>query len=444
MQKPAAPKPATPPAAKPKPPTAPSPKPEPTKPAKPKPQPAAPEPVAPKPEKPRPEKPKPKPRPKPVRPEPVRPEQFAWAFPEEPPPGEAMPLTGAPAVDATGRIFIHLHGKLIALEEKDARPEVVWEYVTGSRAPGPVVVDSDGILRLHCTDGMLHCLNFDGKQVYPPAPVGEPLGYAAPVADLDGNTWISAAEGGLTKVDAEGRSSSAGRYFRTRQKFDAAGVIHRGVLYIGSEDGYVFAVELGDRKGKNLWNHAAEQGYTGWYIHSSPAITTDGNVVVAGRDEHVYGFGGDGKPLWKTPVPGQMLASPVIDRHGHVYVGVSQSRRGQKPRGLLLCMDGNSHKVRWQYDAAAPVESTPGIGDDDVIYLGDNAGVIHAVDFAGKPQWTAKVGAAVRSAGTIIAPGRVAFGLDDATLIALNCSSQSLADAGWPKIAKTLGQCGLV
>jgi len=354
-----------------------------------------------------------------------------------------MPLSGAPAIDATGRIFIHLHDKLVALEEKDGRAQVVWEYVTGSRAPGPTVVAPDGTLRLHCSDGTLHCLNFDGKQVYPPALVGEPLGYAAPVADEDGNTWISAVDGGLIKVDAEGRTPKAGRYFRSRQKFDAGGVIHRGVLYIGSEDGYLFAVELGDHKGKNLWDHAAEQGYTGWYIHSSPAITADGNVVVAGRDEHVYGFAPNGKQLWKTPVPGQMLASPVIDRHGHVYVGVSQSRRGQQPHGLLLCMDGNSHKVRWQYDAAGPVESTPAIGDDDVIYFGDNTGTIHAIDFAGKPQWTAQVGAAVRSAGTILAPSRLAFGLDDETLIVLTCSSQALAEAGWPKIAKTLGGCGL-
>lgn len=358
-------------------------------------------------------------------------------------PGESRALTNAPAVDSTGRIYLHVQGRLIALEVQEDRPEVCWEYVTSSHAPGPVGVAADGTLRLHCSDGMLHCLSFEGKQIYPPVPVGEPLGYAAPMADQDGNTWVSAFDGGLVMVDVEGRLQKPGRYFRSRQKFDASGIIHDGVLYIGSEEGCVFAIQLGPRKGTNLWDHAAGRGVTGWYVHSSPAVAADGSIVVAGRDEHLYGFGVDGRPLWKTAMPGQALASPVIDRHGQIYVGVSQSQRGEHPAGVLVCIDGNSHKIRWQYKAAGPVESTPVIGDDDVLYFGDNEGTIHGVDSRGGAVWTAKVESAVRSSGTIVAPGRVAFGLDDGTLIALKCSSKGLAESGWPKIGRTLGQCGM-
>ena len=398
-----------------------------------KPQAASPQASAPKP-------PEPKPRPKPIRPK-----QFAWAFPSVPPPdGGAVPLRNAPAVDEKGRIFIHRNGRLFALEDQGEAPKTCWEYVTGSRAPGPVAVAPDGTLRLHCSDGLLHCLSFEGKQIYPPAGVGEPLGYAAPVADADGNTWVSAFGGGLTKVDADGRAQKPGRYFRSRQKFDAAGVIHQGVLYVGSEDGYMFAVELGEASGTNRFDHAAEHGYAGWYIHSSPVLTADGVLVVAGRDEHLYGFATEGQELFKTKMPGQMLASPVVDRHGQIYVGLTQSRRGQQPGGVLVCIDGNSHKIRWEYPAAAAVESTPVIGEDDAIYFGDNAGVIHAVDFHAQAKWTAEAGSPVRSAGTILAPERVAFGLDDETLMVLKCSSKGLAEAGWPKIGKTLGQCGLV
>jgi len=90
------------------------------------------------------------------------------------------------------------------------------------------------------------------------------------------------------------------------------------------------------------------------------------------------------------------------------------------------------------------VESTPVIGDDGIIYFGDNSGTIHAVDQRGKVQWTARVECAVRSALTIIAPGRLACGLDNETLVVLECGSQGLAPAGWPKLGRTLGQCGLV
>lgn len=382
---------------------------------------------------------------KPAKPGPARPEQFAWAYPEDPPAAEkSNALTNAPAVDSTGRIYLHVQGKLVALELEEGRPVVRWEYVTGSHAPGPVGVAGDGTLRLHTSDGMLHCLTFEGKQVYPPAGVGEPLGYAAPLADSEGNTWISAFDGGLIQLDAEGRRPGRGRYFRSRQKLDAPGIIHDGVLYIGSEDGYLFAIRLAEEKGTNIWDPAAGHGSTGWYVHCSPAVTADGTICVAARDEHLYGFDRDGTCIWKTRMPGQVLGSPVIDRHGQIYAGVSQSRRGQQPRGVLVAIDGNSHKIRWQYKAAGPVESTPAIGDDDVLYFGDNAGVIHAVDFQGTAVWTAEVESPVRSAGTILAPQQVAFGLDNETLMVLKCPSGGLAQSGWPKFGRTLGQCGTV
>jgi len=399
--------------------------------------------------------PKPKPEPKPARPE-----QFAWAYPEEPPPGEPKPLTNAPAVDATGRIFLHVQGRLVSLQEQAGHPQVCWEYVTGSHAPGPTTLAPDGSIRLHCTDGCLHCVTSEGRQTWPPANVGQPLGYAAPVVDQHGNTFISAFGGGLIKVDVEGKvqppggggyvrmpypptARRPGRYFRSRQKFDAGGVIHRDVLYVGSEEGYMFAVRLDEQRGTNLWDHAAQRGHAGWYVRCWPAVTDDGTLVVAGRDEHLHGFAPDGTETWRTEMPGQTLASPVIDPLGQIYVGLCQSRRGQEPRGGLVSVDGNSHKIRWQYQAAGPVESTPVIGDDGVIYFGDNAGLVHAVDLSGKALWTAQVGSAVRSAGTIIAPERVAFGLDNETLVVLKCSSKGLASAGWPKIGGTLGQSGL-
>ena len=99
-----------------------------------------------------------------------------------------------------------------------------------------------------------------------------------------------------------------------------------------------------------------------------------------------------------------MLGSPVLDRYGHIYAGVSQFPRGYEPRGLLVCLDGNSHKIRWEYRAAGAVESTPVIGDDDVIYFGDNAGEIHAVDLLGNGLWTAQVGSPVRWPARFSAP----------------------------------------
>ena len=327
-------------------------------------------------------------------------------------------------VDAEGQIIFHVQGRIVALVEEERQPKVRWEYVTGARVPGPVVLGPDGNVRFHCSDGYLHCITTAGKQVWAPAMVGEPLGHAAPVADAAGNTWINAYDGGLIKVDPAGRIPSA-RFFRSRQRFNAGGILHDDVLLVGSEDGYLFAIDLGPGQRGNLWDHAAGQGATGWFINSTPALGADG-VVVASGDDHLHGFALDGKPLWQTKMSGQMMGAPAIDRHGHVYVGVSVSQRGRQPCGFLVSVDGNSHKVRWEC-ATGPIESTPVIGDDDILYVGDNSGTIHALDLRGNVQWTAKVESPVRSAGKILAPHRLAFGLDNETLVVLECASGGMA-----------------
>jgi len=331
---------------------------------------------------------------------------------------------------------VHIGGRLVAIEEKEGKAAIVWEYVTGSHSPAPPVLGADGNIRLHCADGMLHFIDRDGHQPFPPVNVGEPLGYAAPIVNHDGTTWISGFEGGLLQVNPSGTKEKR-PFFRSRQRLDAPGVIHDGVIYIGSEDSYLLAIKIEERSGQNIWDQSEGKGATGWYIRSAPCVTSRGTVVVAGWDEHLYGFDPEGTELWKTHVPGQMLASPILDKHGHVYVGISEAQRNQEVRGSILCVDGNSHRVRWQYQAEGPVESTPVLGEDDILYFGDNAGFVHAVDLAGERKWAAQLGSAVRSAGTFLGGERVAFGTDDELLIALKCTSNGLGE-GWPKLLKTL------
>ena len=127
---------------------------------------------------------------------------------------------------ARRRIFLAHQGRLVALAVQGDSPQVLWEYVIGSHVPGPIVVAADGTLRAHSGDGFLHAVTPEGKQLWSPAHVGEPLGWAAPVVDAAGNTWVSAYDGGLIHVDANGKMSP-GRRFRSRQKLDSAGILAR-------------------------------------------------------------------------------------------------------------------------------------------------------------------------------------------------------------------------
>ena len=295
---------------------------------------------------------------------------------------------------------------------------------------------NDGRIRVHSSDGRLHCVTDSGEAAFSPVEVGEPLGWASPVVDRDNNTLVCAYGGGLLKIDPSGGRRGT-PFFRSRQKFDCTGSVRDGVFYVGAEDGFIYAIRLEGSRGKNLWDHTAGRGKTDWFINSAPAQGPDGVLIVAGRDEYLYALGTDGARLWRLHLRGQMLASPVVDAGGDVYVGVSLEKLGRHGSGKLICINGESQRVRWEYHARASIESTPVIGSDGIIYFGDNAGTIHAVAPDGQTVWREDVGSPVRSAGAIAPERHLVFGTDDGSLVTLVCSSESVAPDGWPKYMGT-------
>ncbi len=357
-----------------------------------------------------------------------------WAWPKQIPgqPYSTAPVRCCPVQFGKTQFAACFGSKLVAFDWKNSGLETLWEYDCTAHVPGSPVIGRDGLIRVHSADGWLHCVDQVGAREWDPVPVGEPLGWAAPVVDPDGNTYVSAYSGGLLKVTARGNFKNT-PFFRTRQKFDSTGVIYQGILYIGSEDAYVYALELGEDTGRNLWDQLDNRGKTDWFINSAPAITPDGIIVVAGRDENLYGFHRDGKLAWKIHIPGQMLSSPLVGGNGDIFIGNSILQVNQKDRGRMVCVDGASHRIRWEYDAKGAVESIPVIGDDDVLYFGDNAGYVHALRPDGHCLWSTYVRNAVRSAGMIVGPNRLVFGADNGTMIGFLCSSEGVSRKGWAK-----------
>ena len=126
-----------------------------------------------------------------------KPERLKWQFPIEDAKTETPrhPLLNCPAVDADGRLFACLQNEVVALAIANDEPEVLWKFPAGRLIPGSPSLGPDGKLRVHSLDGMLYCLTKDGELVFDSVRVGDPLGSATPLGDLEGNTWVCAATG---------------------------------------------------------------------------------------------------------------------------------------------------------------------------------------------------------------------------------------------------------
>lgn len=101
--------------------------------------------------------------------------------------------------------------------------------------------------------------------------------------------------------------------FQTDGKVRSSPALAEGVVYFGSWDHNVYALEF--ESGEEQW--AFE---TGGRVESSPAVA-DGVAYVGSGDQHVYALDAEsGEPLWAVRTGGAVYSSPAVV-NGSVFVG---------------------------------------------------------------------------------------------------------------------------
>jgi outer membrane protein assembly factor BamB len=105
-----------------------------------------------------------------------------------------------------------------------------------------------------------------------------------------------------------------------------------GLIYIGANDGIVYAF---DTTGNNPWNNGNGTAY------QSPVSIANGVVYAGSNDFGIYAFdSSNGNILWSGSTNGQVKASPVVvngtlyvaSADGHVYsYGISSTNRPERP-----------------------------------------------------------------------------------------------------------------
>jgi len=92
----------------------------------------------------------------------------------------------------------------------------------------------------------------------------------------------------------------------------SSAAVASGVVYVGSDDGNVYALNAGT--GALLWKHT-----TGSYVDSSPAVA-NGVVYVGSGDNNVYALNAStGALLWKYTTGNLVRPSPAV-ANGVVYI----------------------------------------------------------------------------------------------------------------------------
>jgi outer membrane protein assembly factor BamB len=183
--------------------------------------------------------------------------------------------------------------------------------------------------------------------------------------------------------------------FLTGDRIVSSPVVDGGVVYVGSDDGNVYAVDAAT--GRQRW-----QRRTGGPVASTPAIA-NGRLYVASYDGKVYALDArTGEPLWKFATGGErrfearglhgfqpnqqtyadpfdvFLSSPVV-ADGTVVVGSGD--------GNVYALDAASGEPRWTFRTGNVVHASPAYADG-VVYVGSWDGDLYAIDAkSGAGKW---------------------------------------------------------
>ncbi len=239
-----------------------------------------------------------------------------------------------------------------------------------------------------------------------------------------------------TAVYRGGGTALAGLAWRAATDGDviSSPTIAGNVVYVGSNDGYLYAFDL--HTGTRRWRANLGSG-----VASSPAVG-EGLVYAAARDGTVSAFDvATGQRRWRIttralfPLPwghesGDYYVSSPVYVDGTILFGAGD--------GGMYAADAKTGKIRWRAQTGGRIRSSPAVAGGRV-YVGAFDGRVYALDLAtGAERWRYETeGASLKSenfgydrrsiqSSPTVANGVVYVGARDGYLYALDAAAGTL------------------
>jgi outer membrane protein assembly factor BamB len=151
--------------------------------------------------------------------------------------------------------------------------------------------------------------------------------------------------------------------FQTGSWVDSSPAVVNGVVYCGSNDGYLYA--LNASTGTELWRF-----WTHYGVRSSPAVA-DGKVYFGSDDFRLYAVDArTGKELWNIKTDNIVISSPVVTKGVVVICSMD---------GYCYAVNAENGRHRLKFLAGAPLGSSPAV-DNGIAYFTTSAGKLFAID----------------------------------------------------------------
>lgn len=293
-----------------------------------------------------------------------------------------------------------------------------WKFKTGSRVVSTPAVDS-GILYFGSYDGNFYAVDaatgqqkwkfktggerrFAAKHLHGAQPATEtmpdPFDFylSSPVVNA-GVVYFGSGDSNVYALNAA--DGSLKWKFPTGDVVHASPALAEGMLYIGSWDSYFYAIDVAT--GKQAWRFKTGEDhdiYNQVGIQSSAAVA-NGMVYFGCRDSNFYALDAKtGEKKWAFNNKGSWVISSPAVRDGKVYFATSDT-------GMLYSVDGTTGRQLYGIDGKHWVKfSSPALAGD-LLYLGSFDGTLRAHNAAtGDLVWSVQTEGAKSNAANLTKP----------------------------------------
>jgi outer membrane protein assembly factor BamB len=280
-----------------------------------------------------------------------------WAFPTG---FDTFAIYSTPFVDQQGIVYFGAKdGTVYAVRapRTGIMGELVWSVNLGTTMETSPTFTPDGTLVIGADDwayyGITPPRSGEGPTVKWRFQTQGTL-ISSPAVDPDGTVYVASMDGAVYALEPPKEAGGAVKVrwtFRSGERDDKGGfenapaIDDRGTLYVGGNNGILYALDTNTGKVRWTFDGIARSGYRTYAIFSSAAIGPDRTISVGGKDGVLYTL--------------------------------------RQSRGLLT----SGAEVLWRYKLGPGVQSSPLLAADGTVYLGDEGGTLHAVRPPRSGEW---------------------------------------------------------
>lgn len=335
-------------------------------------------------------------------------------------------VRSTPAIINNTLIVGSADGFLYCLSHKGKE---IWKFkAEGSVCSSPVI--NNEVVYFSCRKNFLYAVSTHNGKLLWKKQLGESMKYdrgfdyyiGSPSIENE-RLFIGSADGHLYAFDLKNRNILW--KFKSTSIIRSTPAIDEQNVYFGDFLGKVFAVNKSN--GKMVWTFSTigdtidneQYPFDRKAILASPTLSGN-KLFIGSRDGYLYALEKQtGNELWHYDYQVSWIISTVAVKDNILITGTSDGR-------FIHALSVDDGKELWRFKTNGPVWASPIISSNNIVIIPSNDGYVYALGLnTGKELWRYRTGAQIFSAA-VPNQNNIFFGCDDGNIYSLRTESNSV------------------